>query len=349
MKTEIWERMRLLPQRSEHGTEDASEVGAVGDTRVEDNWEDELRQAYEEGLSRSQKTAEDLIRRVSNGHMTPGEADLEANSKLNLTLSQPLELFDLRAGHMYLWSPEMVAAWIIWRRSAHVLRHYEPSYSDAKAWVKNATARSYYIGINGWPPLELPVKGHQLVQLEKTSIGKQFLDHNGELCSFNRHWESELQAAMVVHGIRSFGLAYESGQDTEIPSTVWKNGALKVRDGETVLLEGRIIKYRDIRFIAADVLKAFEPDYGVFRPWKREPKKLDGRDEIAVNALRKEWPHGFPWHWSGQEKFEQVMNILNAAAPRRFNYKENNLTFQKFLQRLAVKALEEKVDSSVIL
>lgn len=349
LKTLIWEPMALLPRRSEQGAEDVWDREAVDDTRVHDNWEDELRQAYEEGRAHSQIRAEALIRRVSDGLMTPEEADLEAERELNLTLSQPLRIFDLRAGHMYLWSPEMVAAWITWRRSLNVLRQYEPSYLDSKVWVENSVARSYRFSSTGRPGPELPLNGYQLCKLEKVSIGKRFLDTDGELRSFNPQWQDELAAAIVSKGIRSWGRDIQSGHETEIPATTWINGRLRDRDGERSFVANGSAEYHDIRFAAADVLKAFEPDYGVFRPWKRDPQDLTKRDWIAVKAFQKEWPHGFPWNWSRSERHEQVMNVLNAAAPRKFLYPGDNDAFKKFFERLADRALEEKVDSTLIL
>lgn len=206
-----------------------------------------------------------------HGRMTREEAELHEWGIDPIIVSPKLE-FPMT--QLLRWSPEMVAAWILWREKEAVLRHFEPSYRDAIIWVQSGS----FFSLATDPVVEekrLPWNADQMnnrrpgytpVRLGQTSLFSRFLDFNGHQQAFGpiEDWYPQL-CGLLAEGILSArGTPLVQGAaKLDIPPAHWEDS--RFEDSQqfgTILKVGGVARYRNISFSAQEITAEFSKSAG---------------------------------------------------------------------------------------
>lgn len=227
----------------------------------------------------------EILRKVHNADLAPKEADEWAREHGFGSFSQHPKTIDVFAPDCILWSLEMFAAWITWRRVDLVMRQAPEVYEGSAIWVQNPRVftRRQPFG----PPLPvIPKNGFTLEILGPTSIFESFVAQDAKRYSFPPGiWQRHMFDRLMLRQVDAIGTD-ELGTTDSIPTTVWDNGQFQLIDGKTVLVSGDK-QLTNLRFNAADIKVALPPMPGPeLREWKKpHPPSGTAAERFLLDTL----------------------------------------------------------------
>lgn len=272
----------------------------IGDYASE-TWEEAERLQYVIELLRDAHEGRVLPEAVDNALVGPDPVRVKPTV-------YPLDCYELAR-----WSPEMAAAWILFRTEEAVSRHFGEAFVGSSVWVPSTkeyspstnTCRTKGIGRS---PAKDWRSGYDCVELEGTNLLSEFYDFYGrkQCLSPVRYWFDALRPLLVENKIRALGR--RSGENTrikKIASTYWVEGTFSFSEAHgTILNIGNKEFFSKLSFSARAIIKNFPPEPQAvkptlrFRPWAKGPQadcdyRLPWHRQLH-NLLREQSPHGFP-------------------------------------------------------
>ncbi|MDE8762626.1 hypothetical protein PZB21_26000 [Rhizobium sp. CBK13] len=282
------------------------------------------------------RQVKEILEKVYNADLVPKEADKWAREHGFGSFSQYPKTIDVFAPHCILWSLEMFAAWITWRRVDLVMRQAPVVYEGSAIWVKNPRVfirRQPF----GPPPPVIPKNGFTLEILGPTSIFESFVAQDTKRYSFPPGiWQRQMFDRLMLRQVAAIGTD-ELGTTDSIPVTVWDRGQFQLIDGKTVLVSGDK-QFTNLRFKAADIKVALPPMPGPeLREWKTpRPPSGSPAESFLLETLLARSPVGF--EPLAHEELVDIHDQMVALHDRS----ENAESFRKYLDRFLNKFCEPK-------
>lgn len=261
-------------------------------------------QSEEELMAERQAKRDYLIYLVSEGLLSPSQADeIAIKERLGPLSSRFRHGPDLNP-ELSFWNIEMTAVWISEKSVKAVHRHYEPYYADITVWVEYAP---FAQRTRQTSPGTTAAHRYRPVVLEKARFEGTYYSFSGKrktlppLTSFF----PALRGQLAAGEISAVGTPLRPGIDSpHIAAGYWQTADFDVTDeeGASLRLQGVVI-FRDIQFNVVDLLKLYPPSLtmriapGRVRPWKTGIKPKEAYKIAIVDKLRVVFPRGLPdWH-----------------------------------------------------
>lgn len=311
-------------------------------------WYDEDGLPIEDVQEFIKQRREELIERARSGELSREQAEKEAADKFYGRLEVKFVSPDT-SPVVAIWSPEMVAAWIVKKDLNVVLRHSEEFYKGKSLWVP--FERTVPPGPGEPPFLARRQKGHDLIVFGQTSLFKPGFDFTG--CPFDysdMRWFKKLREVLIDGTtLKAHGKDIEDGRTKLIKPDEWQfvtfsqDGA-----GRTILSDGEgHPKFQDVTFVSREVRRCFPKHSGMIeervnlrevRRWKvhidKEPK---GKRRFLYDLLRKEFKDGFPLTFPSEEK---RLDTVEKLMGEHYQYAERD-SFKRYLNGVLKEYCED--------
>lgn len=294
------------------------------------------------------KCRETLVEKVKTGELTPQDADaalIELGGEPFEVKFQP----QAKAPLIAMWSPEMVAAWMVDRELTSVFRHCKEHYSGKSIWIENECV--YRLDLDKPLFMQRRRKGKDLIIFGKTSLFCTDYRFDGRRFDYSDMvWLNPLRA-VLIEGKRLKATARNSrtGRRVAIKPDEWQLLEFaQDNHGNTILRKpGRVAKYSDIEFPATELRSCFPTRYGytqerpllrLFRPWKpASGRKLKRKEHFLLKLLKERFKEGFPIHHAtGQDRLDEIKELMG----RGYWHKDED-SFKRYLNRFIRRFCED--------
>ncbi|RFB97989.1 hypothetical protein B5K08_05420 [Rhizobium leguminosarum bv. trifolii] len=278
----------------------------------------------------------EILREVYEGKLKPAAADEWAEGRGFGSFSQNPRTIDIFASYYILWSLEMFAAWITWRRVDLVMRQAPEVYEGSVIWVKNPSVpirRQPF----GSPPPVIPKNGFTLENLGPTSIFESFIAQDGKRYSFPPSiWQRQMFDRLMLKQVAAIGTD-ELGTTDSMPVTVWDRGQFQLIGGRTVLISGDK-QFTNLRFGTADIKVAVPALPGPeIRDWKTErPPSASDAESFLLEKLLNRSSVGF------EPLPDKELLDIHKDMIAIFKISKNHDSFRRYLDRFLNKFCEPK-------
>lgn len=216
-----------------------------------------------------------LNEQVKLGEMEREDAEKEWEKATGLNLVVLPKYLDIKGPDLLFWSAAMTASWIRWRDPALVLRHVSQSNSDASIWVKNAVFHEPTMTpVNPFRPQKsYPPEEHTLVRFGKPGLDgstlRSFIGYDGVRYpwSLGSLVSQEMREYLISGTIRAKGKRVDfndrATKDHRVAEKIewhhWADARFKIVQDEIMLVCDDLLAFRDVEFVASDILRDFKP------------------------------------------------------------------------------------------